>query len=116
MTQDRAASLTSVVYDVASGGVEAVPFAVEKNLRRSLELAKRAGVWVLGTSEHATRDVAEVPVDRPWLLVLGNEETGLRRLTRETCDEVCRITPRAEGVTSLNVSVAAGILIAALTP
>jgi len=115
MTDVRAASLTSVVYDVASGGVEAVPFAIEKNLRRALEAAKRAGVWILGTSEHARRDVTEVPVDRPWLLVVGNEEAGLRRLTLETCDEVCRVSPRGDDVTSLNVSVATGILIASLS-
>jgi 23S rRNA (guanosine2251-2'-O)-methyltransferase len=113
-TDVRAASLTSVVYDVASGGVEAVPFAVEKNLRRALQAAKSAGVWILGTSEHATRDLASVPRDRPWLLVMGNEESGLRRLTLETCDEVCRVAPRGEVVTSLNVSVATGILVAAL--
>ncbi len=113
-TDVRAAPLTSVVYDVASGGVEAVPFAVEKNLRRALEAAKAAGVWVLGTSEHAERDVQDVPRDRPWLLVVGNEESGLRRLTLETCDEVCRIAPRGESVTSLNVSVATGILVAML--
>ncbi|MDA1010295.1 MAG: RNA methyltransferase [Chloroflexi bacterium] len=115
MTDVRAAPLTSVVYDVASGGVEAVPFAVETNLRRSLDAAKGAGIWVLGTSEHAERDVADMPHDRPWLLVLGNEESGLRRLTLETCDEVCRITPGGDAVTSLNVSVAAGILIASLS-
>lgn len=115
MTEARAASLTSVVYDVASGGVEAVPFAIETNLRRSLEAAKRAGVWILGTSEHAQRDVSEVPADRPWLLVVGNEETGLRRLTLDTCDEVCRVTPQGDAVTSLNVSVATGILIASLS-
>lgn len=114
MTDVRAASLTSVVYDVASGGVEAVPFAVETNLRRALQAAKRAGVWILGTSEHAKRDVSEVPVDRPWLLVVGNEESGLRRLTLETCDEICRVSPRGDAVTSLNVSVATGILIGAL--
>lgn len=113
-TDVRAASLTSVVYDVASGGVEAVPFAVEKNLRRSLQAAKAAGVWILGTSEHATRELAEIPRDRPWLVVVGNEESGLRRLTLETCDEVCRVAPRGEVVTSLNVSVATGILVATL--
>lgn len=113
-TDVRAASLTAVVYDVASGGVEAVPFAVEKNLRRSLQAAKAAGVWILGTSQHATRDLAEVPRDRPWLIVVGNEESGLRRLTLETCDEVCRVAPRGDVVTSLNVSVATGILVAAL--
>ncbi len=115
MTDVRAAPLTSVVYDVASGGVEAVPFAVESNLRRSLDLAKRAGVWVLGTSERAERDVVDLPRDRPWLLVMGNEESGLRRLTLETCDEVCRVAPKGSAVTSLNVSVAAGVLISALS-
>lgn len=114
MTDVRAAPLTSVVYDVASGGVEAVPFAIEKNLRRALQNAKDSGVWILGSSEHAKRDVSEVPRDRPWLLVLGNEESGLRRLTLETCDEVCQVAPRGAAVTSLNVSVAAGVLIAAL--
>ena len=118
MTADRAAPLSAVVYDVASGGVEAVPFAVETNLRRALEAAKAAGLWILGSSEHATKDIEDIPRDRPWLLVLGNEEDGLRRLTLETCDEVCRIAPQSapqgEAVTSLNVSVAAGIMIATL--
>ena len=123
MTADRAAPLSAVVYDVASGGVEAVPFAVETNLRRALEAAKAAGLWILGSSEHATKNIQEIPLDRPWLLVLGNEEDGLRRLTLETCDEVCRIPPHSasqsalqgEAVTSLNVSVAAGIMIATLS-
>ena len=113
-TADRAAPLSAVVYDVASGGVEAVPHAVETNLRRALDAAKAAGVWVLGTSEHAAKPLAEVPRDRPWLVVLGNEEAGLRRLVLESCDEVCAVPPRGEVVTSLNVSVAAGILLAAL--
>ncbi|MEX2446914.1 MAG: RNA methyltransferase [Dehalococcoidia bacterium] len=115
MMSDRAAPLTAVVYDVASGGVEAVPFAVATNLRRTLQAAQSSGLWVLGASEHAERAVDEVPRDRPWLLVLGNEEEGLRRLTLETCDEVCRIVARGGSVTSLNVSVAAGILMAALS-
>ena len=114
MTADRAAPLSAVVYDVASGGVEAVPFAIETNLRRALEAAKAAGLWILGSSEHAERGIEEIPRDRPWLLVLGNEEDGLRRLTLETCDEVCRVAPQGAAVTSLNVAVAAGILIATL--
>ncbi len=114
-TADRAAPLSAVVYDVASGGVEAVPFAIETNLRRSLEAAKTAGLWILGSSEHATKSVDEIPRDRPWLLVLGNEEDGLRRLTLDTCDEVCRVAPRGEIVTSLNVSSAAAVLIASLS-
>lgn len=110
-SKDRSAPLNATVYDVASGGIEYVPFSQPTNLSRSLELAKDAGVWVLGTSEHAEMDYSEVPLDRPWMLVLGNEERGMRRLTADRCDMVCRIAPRTP-VGSLNVSVAAGILIA----
>lgn len=113
MTKDRSAPLTAAVYDVASGGMEAVPFSVQSNLARSIEKAKSAGLWVLGTSEHAEQDIAEVPRDRAWLLVVGNEQKGLRQLTETHCDDMCRLTPRGH-VTSLNVSVAAGILIATL--
>lgn len=111
VTKDRSAPLNATVYDVASGGLEYVPFAQPTNLSRALEVAKDNGVWVLGTSEHAELDYTEVPLDRPWLLVLGNEEKGMRRLTSDRCDMVCRISPRTP-VDSLNVSVAAGILIA----
>ena len=114
VTKDRSAPLSATVYDVASGGIEYTPFAQPPNLSRALQHAKDAGLWVLGTSEHAERDIAQIDRDRPWLLVLGNEEKGLRRLTSEHCDELCRITPRG-GIHSLNVSVAAGILMAALS-
>jgi 23S rRNA (guanosine2251-2'-O)-methyltransferase len=114
VTRDRSAPMNGTVYDVASGGIEAVPFANPANLARALELAKKSGLWVLGTSEHATKDLREVDRARSWVLVLGNEESGLRRLTAETCDELCRISSRGS-VGSLNVSVAAGVLMAALT-
>lgn len=113
-TADRAAPLTAVVYDVASGGVEVVPHAIATNLRRALDAAKAAGVWILGTSEHAGKSLGEMPRDRPWLIVLGNEESGLRRLVLESCDEVCAVPPKGSVVTSLNVSVAAGILLSTL--
>ena len=120
--EHRAAALTAVAYDTASGGVESVPFAVEINLRRALTAAKDAGLWILGTSEHATQSVASVPRDRDWLLVVGNEERGLRRLTLEACDALCMIpappTPRAGDpavVRSLNVSVATGVALAVLS-
>jgi 23S rRNA (guanosine2251-2'-O)-methyltransferase len=114
LTKDRSAPLTATVYDVASGGIECVPFAQPPNLSRALEQAKKTGLWVLGTSEHARQDLGQIDKTRPWLLVLGNEEKGLRRLTSEHCDELCRIAPQG-GISSLNVSVAAGVLMAALT-
>lgn len=113
VTRDQSAPLNVTVYDVASGGLEYVPFSIQPNLSRALDAAKEAGLWVLGSSEHAAEDVRDIDRGRPWLLVLGNEERGLRRLTQEKCDHICRLTPRGQ-VTSLNVSVAAGILIAAL--
>ncbi len=120
--EHRAAALTAVAYDTASGGLESVPFAVEINLRRALTAAKDAGLWILGTSEHATQSVASVPRDRDWLLVVGSEERGLRRLTLEACDALCMIpappTPRAGDpavVRSLNVSVATGVALAILS-
>ncbi len=114
MTQDRSAALTSAVYDVACGGVEAVPFAVIPNLQHGFEVAKERGLWLLGTSEHAKADFKSIEKDRAWLLVLGNEEKGMRRLTEEACDVTCSIKPAGDGVTSLNVSVAAGIFISKL--
>ena len=113
LTRDRSAPLTGTVYDVASGGVEVVPHSQRANLAQGLQVAKEAGVWVLGSSEHAEQDISQVTLDRPWLLVLGNEERGLRQLTLKSCDEICRLTPRGK-VTSLNVSPAGGILMAAL--
>ena len=114
VTKDRSAPLSGVAYDVAAGGLEHVPFTVVPNLARAVAVAKESGLWVLGTSEHATDDVSQVDRGRPWLLIVGNEEKGMRRLTTEHCDSVCRITPAGE-VTSLNVSVATGILIATLS-
>lgn len=114
LTRDRSAPLTATVYDVASGGLEHVPFSQPGNLAQTLTHAKDAGLWILGSSEHAPKSVGDIPRDRAWLLVIGNEEQGLRRLTLDSCDEICGIPPRGP-LTSLNASVAAGVLIASLT-
>jgi 23S rRNA (guanosine2251-2'-O)-methyltransferase len=113
VTRDRSAPLNAAVYDVASGGMELAPFAQPPNLARALEIAKKCGLWILGTSERAEKNITEISRDRPWMLVLGSEEQGLRRLTLELCDDVCRIQPRGE-LSSLNVSAAAAVLMAEL--
>lgn len=110
LTRDRSAPLTDAVYDVASGGVEHVPFCFPANLSRALDLARKANLWIMGASEHASTGLDGVSADRPWLLVLGNEERGLRRLTLDKCDVTCSI-PSTGNVASLNVSVAAGIFL-----
>jgi 23S rRNA (guanosine2251-2'-O)-methyltransferase len=114
-TQDRNAPISYTVYDVASGGVEYVPFTVETNLSRTIDRIKASGIWVLGTSEHSEKSLADIKRDRPWFVILGNEEDGLRRLTADKCDELVSI-PRAGDVGSLNVSVAAGIALSHLSP
>lgn len=114
LTRDRSAPLTSAVYDVASGGLEYVPFSEQTSLSRAIEVAKQSGMWVLGTSEHATADAATVDRQRRWLVLIGNEERGLRRLSLDSSDEVCRIPP-AGPIGSLNVSVATGVLLATLS-
>jgi 23S rRNA (guanosine2251-2'-O)-methyltransferase len=113
LTVDRSAPLSPTVYDVASGGLEYVPFTLQTNLARGIDVAKESNMWVLGSSEHAAGDVFEIDRDRRWLLIIGNEERGLRRLTLDRCDQVCGI-PCQGAIGSLNVSVAAGILMSAL--
>jgi len=110
ITTDRSAPLSGTAFDVSSGGIEHVPFSLVTNLSRTLDKAQEAGLWILGTSEHADQDLHTVKADRPWLLILGNEETGMRRLTRDKCDTLCRIAPKG-AVTSLNVSAASAICI-----
>jgi 23S rRNA (guanosine2251-2'-O)-methyltransferase len=114
ITTDRSAPLSGTAFDVASGGIEYVPFSLVTNLSRSLDKAQEAGLWILGTSEHAEQDLQTIKPDRPWLLILGNEETGMRRLTSDKCDTLCRITPKG-AVTSLNVSAASAICISHLS-
>jgi len=114
LTVDRSAPLSATVYDVASGGMEYVPFTLQTNLAQGIEIAKKQNLWVLGSSEHAAEEVDQIDRDRRWLLVMGNEEKGLRKLTQQRCDQVCRIAAQG-AVGSLNVSVATGILIASLS-
>jgi 23S rRNA (guanosine2251-2'-O)-methyltransferase len=113
MTSERSAPLTHTVYDVSCGGVETVPHTEQINLQRAFEVAKKEGLWILGTTEHAKASYLTLERDRPWLIVIGNEEKGMRRLTAESCDVTVGIPPLGD-VTSLNASVATGVLISRL--
>jgi len=113
LTKDRSAPTTATAYDVASGGLEHVPFHQSTNLNQALEVAKKTGLWTIGTAEEAAQDIREFSLDRSWLIVMGSEEQGLRRLVREHCDEVCRITGSGP-LQSLNVSVATGVVLSIL--
>jgi len=113
LTTDQSAPISSSAYDVASGGLEHVPFTRASNLARALRQARDAGLWVMGTSERGEQELSEA--DRDWLVVIGSEERGLRRLTLEHCDVVCRLSPRGQ-IASLNASVAAAVVLAVLNP
>ncbi|MFO7593974.1 MAG: 23S rRNA (guanosine(2251)-2'-O)-methyltransferase RlmB [Pseudomonadota bacterium] len=108
-TRDKACGLTPVVRKVASGAAESVPFVQVTNLARTLNMLKGAGVWVIGTAlEEGAAPLFETNLEGPLALVLGAEGKGLRRLTRESCDQLIHI-PMYGSVESLNVSVATGI-------
>ena len=114
LTKDRSASVNATVCDIAAGGAEHVPFAVVANLAQAMERAQQNNVWVLGTCERATTSLVQIDRDRNWMLVLGNEGNGLRRLTRERCDQLVSL-PALGPVPSLNVATAAAACLAVLT-
>ncbi|HXI78795.1 MAG TPA: 23S rRNA (guanosine(2251)-2'-O)-methyltransferase RlmB [Steroidobacteraceae bacterium] len=108
--KDRAATVDGVVRKVAAGAAEFVPVASVTNLARTIDLLKERGIWVVGTDSEAPQTLYAADLKRPLALVLGAEGGGMRRLTRERCDFLVRI-PMAGQVESLNVSVAAGIVL-----
>jgi 23S rRNA (guanosine2251-2'-O)-methyltransferase len=108
--QDRAAQLTPAARKVAVGAAETTPVVTVTNLVRTLRLLKDAGLWVVGADAGAEKAAAQLDLKGPIVVVLGAEGAGLRRLTREHCDFLARL-PRLGAVESLNVSVAAGMLL-----
>lgn len=109
--KDRAVGLNATVSKVASGAAEAVPYISVTNLARTMRELKEREIWITGMDEHGTTDLYAAKLDGARALVLGAEGEGMRRLTRESCDELVRI-PMLGTVESLNVSVSAGICLA----
>lgn len=108
--RDRAAHVTPVVRKVAVGAAESTPVVTVTNLVRTLKLLKDAGLWVVGADADGPKRVDEVDLKGSVVVVLGAEGAGLRQLTRQTCDWMVRL-PQLGAVESLNVSVAAGMLL-----
>ncbi len=106
--KNRAAGLTPVARRAAAGAAELVPLAQVTNLSRTLALLADHGIWRLGLVGESDTSLYQANLDGPMALIMGGEERGLRRLTRERCDQLACI-PMASGIESLNVSVAAGI-------
>ncbi|HVY08066.1 MAG TPA: 23S rRNA (guanosine(2251)-2'-O)-methyltransferase RlmB [Burkholderiales bacterium] len=106
--KDRATGVNATVRKVASGAAESVPFIAVTNLARTLRDLKDKGIWVVGAAEAEDGSLFGARLTGPLAMILGAEGEGLRRLTRETCDQLISI-PMLGAVESLNVSVAAGI-------
>ena len=109
--KDRAAGINATVEKVASGAAETVPFIAVTNLARAMRDLKDRGIWLIGADQNSDAELYSVKLTAPVAWVIGAEGEGMRRLTRETCDEVVRI-PMVGTVESLNVAVTAGICLA----
>ena len=106
--KDRASGLTATAMKVSSGSAERLPFVQVTNLARLLRELQQTGVWLVGTSGDSSSALYEIELKGPLAIVLGAEGRGIRRLTREHCDQVVYI-PMQGSAESLNVSVAAGV-------
>lgn len=106
--RDRSASLSPTVRKVACGAAETVPLVAVTNLSRTLKQLQQRGLWVVGTAGEAEQLLYDIDLKVPSVIVMGAEGTGMRRLTREHCDYLAKL-PMAGTVSSLNVSVTAGI-------
>lgn len=106
----RSAGLTDTVARVSAGALAHLPVAHVKNLARAIEQLKDANFWVVGLDEKAQKNYAEVDYKGRVAIVMGSEGAGLHELVRKRCDFVVSI-PTSGPVGSLNVSVAAGIVL-----
>ncbi len=106
----RAAGLTEVVSKAAAGAVEHLPVVRVGNINRALEALKKRGFWIYGLDEQGDLLYDQIDYAAPAVLVLGGEGQGLHRLVGERCDFRVRI-PMAGRISSLNVSVAAGVVL-----
>lgn len=108
--RDRAVGLTPTVHKVASGAARTVHFFQVTNLARALDALKARGIWLVGAAGEAEQSLYQTDLVGPLAVVMGAEDTGLRRLTRERCDFLAKI-PMRGAVESLNVSVATAVFL-----
>ncbi|MDA0129962.1 23S rRNA (guanosine(2251)-2'-O)-methyltransferase RlmB [Vibrio sp. MarTm2] len=106
--KDKSANITATVSKVACGAAETVPLVRVTNLARTMRALQEQGIWFVGTAGEATQDIYQAKLTGSLAIVMGAEGDGMRRLTRETCDDLIKI-PMAGSVSSLNVSVASGV-------
>jgi 23S rRNA (guanosine2251-2'-O)-methyltransferase len=112
--KDRATDITPTVSRVAVGGIEFLRLFRVTNLARSLELLKKQAFWVYGLDERGEKTLAQTEFPTKTALVVGAEGEGLRKRTKEYCDELVRIPGGRPGLESLNAGVAAAIAMSEL--
>ncbi len=110
LPKHHSAPLSAVALKTAQGGVEDLYLVEVTNLVRAMKKLQERDVWIVGTEGDAPNAYTQIRAQGPLALVIGGEEKGMRRLTREQCDEHVHI-PMRGSVSSLNVSVAAGIVL-----
>jgi 23S rRNA (guanosine2251-2'-O)-methyltransferase len=110
LPKHRSAPRSDVARKAASGAAESTFVVQVTNLARALRWLKSQDVWIVGAAADTAVSYRAVDYRRPVALVLGGEESGLRALTRTLCDELVAIPMRGK-VASLNVSVAAGVVL-----
>jgi 23S rRNA (guanosine2251-2'-O)-methyltransferase len=106
----RAVGVTDVVAKAAAGALEHLPIVRVGNINRALEELKERGYWIYGLDERGTEDYTAVDYGSPTVLVFGGEGKGVHELVRRHCDVLVRI-PMSGKISSLNVSVAAGVVL-----
>lgn len=106
--KDKSAQLNATARKVASGAAETVPLIRVTNLARTMRELQEQNVWIIGTAGEASENIYQTKLTGAIALVMGAEGDGMRRLTREHCDQLIHI-PMAGSVSSLNVSVATGV-------
>lgn len=107
--KDHACALTEMAIQTSSGAADSLPYIMVTNLGRALDDIQEAGLWCYGAADEAEKSLYEVELAQSVAWVLGAEGSGMRRLTRERCDELVKI-PMLGSVSSLNVSVATGVV------
>jgi 23S rRNA (guanosine2251-2'-O)-methyltransferase len=109
ITKDNASGITPTVCKVACGAAETVPIYQVTNLARTCRWLKEQNIWLVGATGETEQSVFSADLNIPLALIMGAEGGGMRRLTQQQCDFLVKI-PMIGQVESLNVSVAAGIM------
>ncbi len=108
--KNRAVGITAAVHKASAGASTYVPIVKVANIAHTIDTLKDRGIWVAGTAEDASYLYTDADFSVPLCLVLGSEGKGLRRLVKQKCDYLVHL-PMLGKIDSLNVSVAAGVLL-----